>query len=599
MPIYEKKKLAFRFSPRDNKAKNINWNEWSEKAFNTAKKQDKLILLSISATWCHWCHVMDETTFSHEPVINFINQNFIPVRVDTDMRPDINRRYNMGGWPTVAILNYDGVLLSGGTYIPPEKFLTFLEEIHSYYKNNRDEIEVKIRENKNKAKPIFTLKTISKGLVCDAIKYVYENIVKTYDKLYGGFGIEPKFPMSEALEFLLFYYSKTGDDNASLMLSKTLTNMLEGGIFDQTDGGFFRYSTTRDWSIPHYEKMLEDNSVLLKILLEAYNVIKNDKFKDGASRIISYMKSELYDNKNSVFYGSQDAEVDFYRLPPDKRRKTKKPPVDKTLYTDKNALAAMGFLYSGLVLDDNSYLQMIISLINFFNKIFDDDYGFYHYYAQKPELLGILNDNINMLNALLDLYEITVDENYLDKASKIATIIVNKFFDNNKGGFFEDIVNDKTLKNINKDEKDILTNSRTALALMRLDGILERDDHKKEISKTLKLFSKLYEKYGIYASTYAVAMDFYMNGPLYIDVVGRKDDDKTNSFYKKVLKTYAPNKIVKYIDVVDDASKLDLKGYSPLKYPAAYICIGEKCIDPVVDEEEIEDAIRISSKIFK
>lgn len=589
-------KPKFNFSPRENKANSINWNEWNQKSLDLAKSQNKLILLSISATWCHWCHVMDETTFSHKPVIDFINQNFIPIRVDTDKRPDINRKYNMGGWPTVAILNHDGVLLTGGTYIPPERFLTHLQGMQNYYTNKRKEFDSKIEKRKNSLKSIYTLKTVSRKFSDEVLEYEYSLTKKAYDNLYGGFGIEPKFPMENLLEFILFYYCRTNDNDSLSMLTKTLKNMLEGGIFDQTDGGFFRYSTTRDWSIPHYEKMLEDNSLLLKIILQSYNVTKNSKLKDNATRIINYIKSELYDNKKGVFYSSQDALEDYYRLPPDKRKKSKKPSVDKTIFTDKNALSIDSFIYSGLVLDDDTYIQMIIKTYDFFKKIFDINNGFYHYYTDKPELLGILADNLNMMNASINLYQTTVDDKYLDMAEKIASIIIRNFFDKEKGGFFEDVVNNGI--NNNSDNKDIVSNSKVVISLMMLDAIKEKDSYKKIVSKTLQYFSKSYKDYDLFASTYAIALDLFINGPFKIDVVGCNIDKKTIDFYKKVLKVYVPNKVVKYFDVVKDTALLDLKGYSPLKYPAAYVCVRQKCLEPIVDENTIEDKIRKASKSF-
>lgn len=598
MVTMQEEKPSFRFSPRQNSADKINWNEWSNDTFKQAKEQNKLILLSISAVWCHWCHVMDETTFSYEPVIKFINDNFIPVRVDSDMRPDINRRYNMGGWPTVAILKHDGSFLAGGTYIPPERFLEFLKEINELYKNNMGKSEKKLKKTQNKIKAIHAFKTLSKNMDMEVLQYIRENAIKSYDTLYGGFGIEPKFPMSELLEFLLYYHLRTGDDNTLLMLSKTLISMCEGGIFDQTEGGFFRYSTTRDWSIPHYEKMLEDNSVLLKILLEAYSVTKNEKFKESAQKIIDYMKSNLYDEKYGCFYGSQDADEEYYKLPPDKRKKAKKPNVDMTIYADKNALAVEAFLYASLIFDDDKYQRIGVKTMDFLLKMFDENQGMYHYYKNGPQLSGILADNVNMLGALINIYQYTADRKYLDCAQKIASILINKFFDDEKGGFYDDLPSDDVLRKNIHTEKEILTNSKAASALLSLDSLKDRNDYKKVVSKTLKYFSRSYKDYGLFASTYASAVDFYLNDAVHIDIVGKREDSKTIEIYKKALEIYAPNKIVNFLDISVDRAKIDIKGYSLIKYPAAYICIGSKCLEPVTDTLKLVDVLKNSSKIF-
>src|SRR6266480_1419843 len=136
----------FHFSPRANRAHEIKWREWGEDAFREAKETGKSVLLSLSAVWCHWCHVMDETSYSDEGVISFVNEHFIPVRVDNDQRPDINARYNMGGWPTTAFLTPGGEVMAGMTYIPPEQMRDVLNQVSTYYKDNKVSIEQKISE---------------------------------------------------------------------------------------------------------------------------------------------------------------------------------------------------------------------------------------------------------------------------------------------------------------------------------------------------------------------------------------------------------------------------------------------------------------------
>ena len=136
----------FRFSPRPNRAGEIAWMPWGEPAFERAKSEDKPILLSISAVWCHWCHVMDETSYSDQGVIEAINRNFVPIRVDNDRRPDVNARYNMGGWPTTAFLAPDGTTLTGATYLPPQQFRRALEEIARFYADRKDEIAQHVAE---------------------------------------------------------------------------------------------------------------------------------------------------------------------------------------------------------------------------------------------------------------------------------------------------------------------------------------------------------------------------------------------------------------------------------------------------------------------
>src|SRR5947209_17417739 len=144
-------KPEFHFSPRANRASEINWHPWSQEAFDEARHTGRPILLSISAVWCHWCHVMDETTYSHPGVIDIINREYVPVRVDNDVRPDINQRYNMGGWPTTAFLTASGDILTGGTYLPPDLMASSLIRIAGYYSNNQPKISARVLEARKRA----------------------------------------------------------------------------------------------------------------------------------------------------------------------------------------------------------------------------------------------------------------------------------------------------------------------------------------------------------------------------------------------------------------------------------------------------------------
>src|SRR3990172_4281958 len=146
-----KHESTFHFSPRPNRAHEVRWRQWGDEAFAEAKAQDKPVLLALSAVWCHWCHVMDETSYSDPGVISYLNQHFVPVRVDNDQRPDINARYNLGGWPTTAFLTPDGDLMTGGTYIPPEAMLEHLPKIVTQYKSNREEIARKVEEMRQRS----------------------------------------------------------------------------------------------------------------------------------------------------------------------------------------------------------------------------------------------------------------------------------------------------------------------------------------------------------------------------------------------------------------------------------------------------------------
>src|SRR2546425_7713248 len=191
----------FHFSPRPNRAGEIRWRGWSEGAFEDARKLDRPILLSISAVWCHWCHVMDETTYSDAGVIDLINREYVPIRVDNDLRPDINQRYNMGGWPTTAFLTPSGEILTGATYLPADQMADALARISGYYRAHRPEIANRVLEGRKRA---GSAAARSAGELDSAqVEAILGAVENAYDAEYGGFGSAPKFPQTDAIHLLL------------------------------------------------------------------------------------------------------------------------------------------------------------------------------------------------------------------------------------------------------------------------------------------------------------------------------------------------------------------------------------------------------------
>jgi uncharacterized protein YyaL (SSP411 family) len=295
----------FHFSPRPNRAAEIGWRAWSAEAFEESRATGKPILLSISAVWCHWCHVMDETTYSNAGVIDIINREYVPVRVDNDVRPDINQRYNMGGWPTTAFLTSSGDILTGGTYLPPEQMASALTQVASYYRLHQAEIASQVLEARRRSGA--ELSRAAGELDPATVDEVLEAVKRAYDPDYGGFGPAPKFPQTEALLLLLEQSALRGDAHLREMAVHTLEQMTGGGTYDHVEGGFFRYSTTQDWSVPHFEKMLEDHGGLVLALSLAGMTAELD-------RTMAYLDRVLRDPDTGLYAGSQDADEHYYSL---------------------------------------------------------------------------------------------------------------------------------------------------------------------------------------------------------------------------------------------------------------------------------------------
>ena len=227
----------FEHDLRDRRPAGIAWWDWEEETFRLAKELDVPILLSISAVWCHWCHVMDETSYANPEVAALINADFIPIRVDTDQRPDIKSRYNMGGWPTTAFLTPDGEVLTGATYVPPEEFKRLLNQVSDYYRNNKDAVQAKLSELEDRRQAAREARARAIGeLSISIVEEVVEAVVDGFDPLHGGFGEAPKFPHAEALELALAEYWRTKDEQLLGVVTKTLSAMAQGGHLRSGDG---------------------------------------------------------------------------------------------------------------------------------------------------------------------------------------------------------------------------------------------------------------------------------------------------------------------------------------------------------------------------
>ena len=207
----------------ENAVKEIKWRQWGREAFDEARSRNKPVLLAISAAWCHWCHVMDQTSYGAPQVIDYINENFIPVRVDNDQRPDINERYNMGGWPSAAFLTPDGYILQGCTYLPPEQFLALARQTKELYETNRAEIDKIVQPFETPpAEEEKGLAEEPEKFYKKVIEETFSSLSEMYDPLYGGFGWQPKFPNVDFIRFLLLHHHITGDENSLRMVRKTL-----------------------------------------------------------------------------------------------------------------------------------------------------------------------------------------------------------------------------------------------------------------------------------------------------------------------------------------------------------------------------------------
>lgn len=585
-----------RYFERDLEAKDwatLLWWDWEEEAFHLAQELDVPILLYITAPWCHWCHVMEEESFTDPKVIQLVNAGFIPVKVDGDRRPDVNRRYNQGGWPTTAFLSPDGKLLTGATYLSTGQLKDILERVSVYYQTQKGDISVK-RERAGARLAAEEAKATTAAPITEAIlKNIGATLRRAYDPLYGGFGEGTKFHQAEALEFLLTSYYDTRDAETGAMLTTTLDAMAAGGVYDGVASGFFRCATNRNWSAPQTEKVSHENGQLLSVYLHAYQLLGEEKYLDVARGIVGYLSSVLYDAEVGYFYGSQDADEDYYALTAAQRQGQPAPYVDKTAFTDWGAQVASAFLEAAAVLKSPRHAKDALRALDFlWQKSWRADQGMFHYWDKgQAHLPGLLADQVYMARALLDAFEHTGDRTYLQRAVELTQIVNRDYLDGRTGAFFDKRAEEVAVGRLQERQTPLVENAAAAHLLIRLARLTGEAAYHQRAEAILGLFAADYAAYGLLAAGYALAVGCYLTEPLTVVIVGSAEVEATLDLLHEGRRLYAPNRWLQLIDPEWEPERLAQLGYPPQPAPTAYLCIGRVCAGPTNDPARLTEIV--------
>jgi uncharacterized protein len=574
----------FRFSPRANRAGEIAWMAWGDDAFARAASEDKPILLSISAVWCHWCHVMDETSYSDPDVIAAVNQRFVPVRVDNDRRPDINARYNMGGWPTTAFLAPDGTTLTGATYLPPEQMRRALDEIADFYREHKTEIGERAAQLGARWP---TYRPVARDDLRESmVVRLVEELREAYDEEYGGFGDAPKFPQPEALEFLLNEWRLGGDQRVYAMVAQTMLAMARGGMYDHVEGGFFRYSTTRDWSVPHFEKMTEDHAGLLRVLAALGLFAPSDEMHATLVSTIAYTRDVLRDEATGFFAGSQDADETYYALSLPERRAYGAPYVDRTSYTNWTCAIAGAWCLASAALDDDALLaQALQTLDAVHQRLLDDDGLVYHFVlpGEAPHVHGLLTDQVAYARALLDAHEISGEARFLERARSLADVVI-AHFEAADGGFYDRLPDERALGSLALPDRPLYENGLFAEVLLRLEALTAQERYREHAQRILTLYARTFAAAGTLAASYARALRRYLSPVVAVRIVG--SSAATAEFREAALRLPSPFVAIRTLPG-DAAAEFDLPTDPS---PAAYVCVGSVCAAPARQAGSLRDA---------
>jgi len=672
----------------------INWYPWGREAFEAAKSEDKPIFLSIGYSTCHWCHVMEHESFSDKEVAALLNQDFISIKVDREERPDIDHVYmavtqaltGSGGWPMTIIMTADKKPFYAGTYFPKTSrwgrpgLMELLPKIADVWRNDREKvIDSANRITQHIAQPGDSRPgpNIDRQILDQAQAF----FVQTYDPDHGGFGQSPKFPSAHQLSFLLRRYHQTQDPQTLAMVEKTLIQMRQGGIYDQLGFGFHRYSTDAQWLVPHFEKMLYDQAMLILVYTEAYQATGNAFYAGVAEEIITYILRDMTSAEGG-FLSAEDADNEgiegkFYLWTPEEiekilgakeatlfykifnvkeggnfedagpghnidqnilhlekpllqlsseigisdnqlrrrledgrlklfneREKRIHPFKDDKILTDWNGLMIAALAKAGSVLDNRQYTAAAAKAGDFILQNLTDDRGrlLKRYRNGKAGLNAHLNDYAFMVWGLLELYQATLEIEYLKDAIDLNQRMLSHFWDEQYGGFYLTANDAEKLLMRSKTIYDGAIPSGNSVAvfnLLRLGHLTANTRYLTKAEQIIKSFSAEVTKYPAGHSQLMVALEFALNPNYEVVIVGKPLAKDTLSMLAALRKPFLPNKVVLFRPAKPEAAE-EVTAIAPFTLPmtvksgqaTAYVCQEFACKLPTTSIDQMLENLR-------
>ena len=655
----------------------VDWYPWSPEALERAKSEDKPILLSVGYSACHWCHVMERESFEDRRIAEVMNENFICIKVDREERPDLDSIYmtavqamsGHGGWPMTVFLTPDGKPFYGGTYFPPEDrhgvpgFPRVLEAIARTYRESRDDVARTTEQLLQHMRQITSSARSLDPLTADVMHQAYRAMAGQFDDRHGGVGLQPKFPQPMAYEFLLRYHMRSQDPQALDMVDLTLERMAKGGIYDQIGGGFHRYSTDTFWLVPHFEKMLYDNALLVKLYLHAYQVTGKPLYRRIVEETLSYVIREMTGPLGG-FYSAQDADSEgvegkYFIWRPEEivavlgkeegeivnrlfgvtqegnfegrsilhvatdsaavardagmseeyldalvlRSKAKlleareqriRPDRDDKVLTAWNGLMLHAFAEAAAVLNSPEYAEIANQNAKFLlDNLFKGDRLLRTYKDGKASLNGYLEDYAFLISGLIALHEVTFDERWLREAIGLGRSMVDLFWDEASGQFYDTGRDHEQLVIRPRDTFDNAIPSGSSMAsdvLLRLAVITGDSKLEQRAVAALRPVRELMTKLPTGAGHRLCALDFYLSAHKEVAVVGDRTDPDTRALVAEVYRHFLPNRVLlgrndgdtglSGVPLLEERHKVDGR-------PTAYVCQNYVCQLPATDPDTL------------
>ena len=607
----------------------VDWYPWGEEALSRAREQSKPILLSIGYAACHWCHVMEHESFEDPVTAALMNERFVCIKVDREERPDLDGIYmdavvamtGHGGWPLTVFLTPDGEPFLGGTYYPPEprhglpSFQQVLVAVSDLYRERREDVarrtRVLVDALEQAASTAPSNEPLTESLLLQAVRRLEELL----DPEWGGFGRAPKFPAASALELLL----RRGEREPA---AKTLDGMASGGMYDLVGGGFHRYSVDERWLVPHFEKMLYDNALLVPAYLHGWLVTGNELYRDVVEQTLEYMLRELR-LEDGGFASSQDADTNgveglTYTWAPGEdapeelfepfedgrfilrgelddqtrarllevRSQRPQPGLDDKAIASWNGLALAALAEAGRRLSRADLVEEARALAEFLLGPLSDAEGRLHRSrrAGRSSGTGYLDDYANVAHGLYELHVASGELRWLEESRRLALLAVALFADDEHGGFFLAPAHGEELVARKKDLFDHPIpsgNSMLAFDLLRLARIYGDDALERRAAGVLRLLGPSLGTSPSEFSWALCALDLYLATPREIAIVGPPESEVARA----ALEPFDPNTVVAF-GPAEGVPLLEGKDYVDGK-PAVYVCERFACLRPVTDPAEL------------
>ncbi len=562
----------------------ISWQGWTDDLFDKAKTQKRFVLLDLEAVWCHWCHVMEETTYQDPKVVELIQSNYIPVRVDQDSRPDLSNRYEDYGWPATVVFSPQGSeIVKFRGYIAPDRMASILREIildptpgPSIFEEEEPELSAQA------------------FLTSDQQKIILQEHLDLYDSDFGGWGKVYKLIDPDQLEYALVQ-ADYGDKKEKAMAQKTLDAALN--LLDPVWGGFYQYSDKRDWKSPHFEKIMSIQASSMRLYALAYAYWKKSEYLEAAKKTAQYL-ADFLTSPGGVFYTSPDADLnseitghDYYARNNDERRKLGIPRIDTHIYSRENGwvISALMSLYDAT--GEKSYLDQALRAVQWIisNRNLPGG-GFRH--DEKDPAGPYLGDNLAMGKAFLDLYTSTGDRLWLQRAQETAAFIEKNFKDSQKGGFATVVSGEDTKSPFKKSVRQKDENIGMVRFSLRLYHYTGNESNNALAEHAMRyLASPTFVKNKRFLAGLLLADRELATEPIHMTVVGKKEDPKAIELYRAALRYPATYRRIEWWDKREGPLPNPDVKYPELTVAAAFACAQKTCSLPVFEPAKVAQAV--------